>query len=176
MSRPRIKTRRTEDLSQDPHWQDVRSSANWLHLHLVPYNRDPLDKSSPRTTSLRLARQVSASHDHPPAPTGTWVWRGASTGREHYHRRAWGTIPHVMQIQQLAAMQAAHLDKSLTAGVTSCAAIPSPSSLALPHASSAHGTQAPLYDAHEPRLKLGRGGLVRYSGRLRQAQTTRRRS
>jgi hypothetical protein len=33
-----------------------------------------------------------------------------------------------------------------------------------------------LYDAHGPRLRLGRGGLVTYSGRLRQTQTTRRRS
>jgi hypothetical protein len=33
-----------------------------------------------------------------------------------------------------------------------------------------------LYNAHGPRLRLGRGGLVKYSGRLRQTQTTRRRS
>jgi hypothetical protein len=37
-----------------------------------------------------------------------------------------------MQVQQLAAMQAAHPDKSLNAGLTSCVAIPSPSFLALP--------------------------------------------
>jgi hypothetical protein len=30
-----------------------------------------------------------------------------------------------------------------------------------------------LYDAHKPRLRLGRGKLGKYSGRLRQAQTTR---
>jgi hypothetical protein len=31
-----------------------------------------------------------------------------------------------VQVQQLAAMQAAHTDKSLNAGLTSCVAIPSP--------------------------------------------------
>jgi hypothetical protein len=35
------------------------------------------------------------------------------------------------------------VDKSLNAGLTSCAAITSPSSPNLPHASSARGTQAP---------------------------------
>jgi hypothetical protein len=30
----------------------------------------------------------------------------------------WGMIPHAMQVQQLAAMQAAHTDKSLNAGLT----------------------------------------------------------
>jgi hypothetical protein len=29
-----------------------------------------------------------------------------------------GKIPHAMQVQQLAAMQAAHPDKSLNAGLT----------------------------------------------------------
>jgi hypothetical protein len=48
-----------------------------------------------------------------------------------------------MQVQQLPAMQAAHPDKSLNADLTGYAAIPSPSSPTLPHASSARGTQAP---------------------------------
>jgi hypothetical protein len=63
MSRPRFKTRRTEDPGQDPHWQDVMLPTSWQHLQLVPYKRDPLrqvsashDKSSPRTTSLRPKR------------------------------------------------------------------------------------------------------------------------
>jgi hypothetical protein len=47
-----------------------------------------------------------------------------------------GTILHVMQVQQLAAMQAAHPNKSLNVGLTGCVAIPSPSTLTLPHASS----------------------------------------
>jgi hypothetical protein len=32
-----------------------------------------------------------------------------------------------------------------------------------------------IYNAHEPRLRLKRGVLVKYSSRLRQMQTTRRR-
>jgi hypothetical protein len=54
-----------------------------------------------------------------------------------------GTIPHAMQVQQLAAMQAAHPDKSLNAGLTNYVAIPSPSSPTLPRASSARGTRVP---------------------------------
>jgi hypothetical protein len=131
MSRPRFRTRRTKDPSQDPHWQDVRSPTSWQHLRPIPHKRDP-------------PREVSASHDLPPAPIGMWdMTRGTSQGREHQHQRAWGTIPRAMQVHQLAAMQAAGPDKSLNAGLTGCAAIPSPSSPTLPHASSARGTQAP---------------------------------
>jgi hypothetical protein len=104
------------------------------------------------TSSLQEGspQQVSASHDRSPprtrspAPTGVWArTHGTSPRREHHQQRLWGTIPHSMQVQQLTAMQPAHPDKSLNAGLTSCAAIPSPSSPALPHASSARGTQAP---------------------------------
>jgi hypothetical protein len=81
-----------------------------------------------------------------------------------------------MQVQQLAAMQAAHLDRSLNAGLTGYAAITSPSSLALPHAKLSPRHSSTLYDAREPRLRLGRGKLGMYSDRLREAQTTRRTS
>jgi hypothetical protein len=67
-----------------------------------------------------------------------------------------GTIPHIMQIQQLAAMQAADPDKRLNAGLTGCAAIPSPSSPSLPHTSSARGTQAPS----TTRTSLDLGSIV----------------
>jgi hypothetical protein len=88
MSRPRFKTRRTEDLGQDPHWQDVRSPASWLHLRPVPCKRDPHD-------NLRLARQVSASHDKPPRttslrlarpPSGSDWYVGHEARREHRAR------------------------------------------------------------------------------------------
>jgi hypothetical protein len=152
MSRPRFRTRRTEDPGQDPHWQDVQSPASWLHLRPVTYQRNPHDKSPPRTRSLRLT-QVSASHEKspprtrslrlarpPPALTGAWAMaHDASTTTD----ACGGTIPHVMQIQQLAAMQAADPDKCLNAGLIGCAAIPSPSSPTLPHTSSDRGTQAP---------------------------------
>jgi hypothetical protein len=65
--------------------------------------------------------------------------RGASTTTD----TRGGMIPHAMQVQQLAAMQAAHPDKSLNAGLTNCAANPSPSSPTLPHASSAQDTRVP---------------------------------
>jgi hypothetical protein len=66
-----------------------------------------------------------------------------------------GTIPHAMQVQQLAAIQAAHPDQSLNAGLTGCMAIPSPSTLTLPHASSARGTRAP--STTRTSLDLGMG-------------------
>jgi hypothetical protein len=128
-SRPRFETRRTEDPGQDPHWQDVKSPTSWQHLRPVPYKRDPHDKSPPRTTSRRLAQQVSASHDLPPAPTGAWAMtRGVSPGRERHHQNAWGDDSRAMQTHQLAVMQAAGPKKSLNAGQSGCAAIPSTSS------------------------------------------------
>jgi hypothetical protein len=53
--RQRFRTGRSKGPGQDPHWQDVQSSASWLHLQPVPHYRDP-------HLSLRLAREVSASH------------------------------------------------------------------------------------------------------------------
>jgi hypothetical protein len=139
MSRQRFRTRRRRNHGQDPHWQDVQSSASWLHLRPVPHSRDP-------TTSLRLAQQVSASHGKylphttSPFPTGAWAQtHDSNTTTDAYG----GANLHVMQIQQLAAMQAARPDKSLNAGLTSCAVVTSPSSPTLPHANSARGTQAP---------------------------------
>jgi hypothetical protein len=115
------------------------------------------EKSPPRTTSPRLRLVRGPGH--------TTRAQGMSTTTD-----ACGEIvPHAMQVQQLAAMQGAHPDKSLNAGLTGCAAshhhhLP----LGLGHSST-------LYDAHEPRLRLKRGGLVKYSGRLRQTRTTWRR-
>jgi hypothetical protein len=77
------------------------------------------------------------------------------------------------KIQQLAAMQGVHLSKSLNAGLTSRAAITSPSSPALPHARLNPRHSSTLYDTHGPRLGLERGKLGEHSCRLRQAQTTR---
>jgi hypothetical protein len=80
-----------------------------------------------------------------------------------------------MQVQQLAAMQETLPDQSLNAGLTGCTAITSPSS---PTTTRKLGTRhsSTLYVSHEPRLRLGRGRLGRYSDRLRRAQTTQRRS
>jgi hypothetical protein len=83
-----------------------------------------------------------------------------------------GTNLHVTREEQLAAMQAVRLGKSLNAGLTGCTAITSPSSPTLPHARLNPRHSSTLYDAHKPRLRLGRGKLGKYSGKLRQAQTT----
>jgi hypothetical protein len=84
-----------------------------------------------------------------------------------------GVNLHVTREQQLAAMQTTCPGKSLNAGLTSRATITSPSSPTLPHTRLNPRHSSTLYDAHEPRLRLGRGKLGKHSGRLRQAQTTR---
>jgi hypothetical protein len=84
-----------------------------------------------------------------------------------------GANLHVTQKQQLAAMQATCPGKSLNAGLTSRATITSPPPSTLPHARLNLRHSTTLYDAREPRLRLGRGNLGKHSGRLRQAQTTR---
>jgi hypothetical protein len=63
--------------------------------------------------------------------------------------------------------------EALNANLTSRAAITSPSTSALPHVKLSPRLSSTLYDAHEPRLRLTRGKTSKYSGRLRQAQTTR---
>jgi hypothetical protein len=70
-------------------------------------------------------------------------------------------------------MQATCPNKSLNAGLTSRATITSPSSPSLPHARLNLRHSSTLYDAHKPRLRLGRGKLDKHSDKLRQAQATR---
>jgi hypothetical protein len=98
MSRPRFKMRKTEDPGQDPHWQDIMLSTSWQHLRPVPHKRDPLqqvsashEKSPPCTTSLCLAREVSASRELLPTPTEVWAMtRDTSMGHKSLHHDAWG--------------------------------------------------------------------------------------
>jgi hypothetical protein len=70
-------------------------------------------------------------------------------------------------------MQAACPVGALNANLTSRAAITSLSTFALPHAKLNPRHLSTLYDVHRPRLRLTRGKTRKYSGRLRQAQTTR---
>jgi hypothetical protein len=134
-----------------------------------------LAQEVPTTRSLRLARQVSTTRSlrlarGVSAPTGTWAQtHGVSIATD----ACGGTNLHVMQGQQLAAMQTACPSKSLNAGLTSCTAITSSLLPTLPHASLSPRHSSTLYDVHKPRLRLGRGKLGKYSGRLRQAQTIR---
>jgi hypothetical protein len=167
-SRQRFRTRRRKDPGQDPHWQDIQSSASWLHLRPVPIRGTP-------TTSLRLAREVSVSHDKfSPRTTSLHLARevrprlSSGPGRAAKAHSAstttdarGGTVPHVMQVQQLAAMQAALPDQSLNVGLTGCTTMTLPSSPTLPYASSAQGTQAP--STTRTRLDLG-SGIAGYVG------------
>jgi hypothetical protein len=126
-------------------------------------------------TSFPLEEPFSASHDKSPpcttspAPTNAWA---QTHGASITTNACGGTNLHVTQEQQLAAMQAANPGKSLNASLTDCATITSLSSPTLPHARLSPRHSSTLYDAHKPRLRLGRGKLGKYSGRLRQAQTT----
>jgi hypothetical protein len=95
------------------------------------------DKSLSHTTSLRLAR---------PPPNSDWCV-GHDTRREpraeHHLRNACGNDSPRHANTQAGGHARADPNKSLNAGQSGCAAIPSTSSPTLPHASSARGTQAP---------------------------------
>jgi hypothetical protein len=137
---------RHANLRQDPHWKDDQSLAGrLLSPTSFPLGEPSHDKSPPRTTSLRPARQVQAL-------TGSWA-------RAHYSADAtdaWGGANlHVMQKQQLATMQATRHGKSLNAGLTSRTAITSPSSPTLHPQDSTGGTQAP--STTRTSLDLGSG-------------------
>jgi hypothetical protein len=84
-----------------------------------------------------------------------------------------GANLHITRKLQMAAMQATYHGKSLNVGLTSRAAITSPSSPALPHTRLNPRHSSTLYDERGPRLRLGRGRLGKHSGRPRQTQTTR---
>jgi hypothetical protein len=116
------------------------------------------DKSPPCTTSHRLAREVSASHDkslprtRSLAPTDTWAqMHGMGIATDACGR----TNLHVTKEQQLADMQAAYPVKSLNAGLTGYAAITSPSSPLCHTQNSARDTQAP--STTRTSLDLGSG-------------------
>jgi hypothetical protein len=70
------------------------------------------DKSTPRTTSLCLAQQVRLRLAHGPGRATKAHGSGTTTDA------CGGMISRAMQLQQLAAMQEAHPDKSLNAGLT----------------------------------------------------------
>jgi hypothetical protein len=121
------------------------------------------DQLPTRGTRLRLARQVRLRL------VGGAQAHNLSVATDAHE----GANLHVTQKQQLAAMQATCPGKSLNAGLTSRAAITSPSTSTMPHARLNPRHSSTLYDAHEPRLRFRRGKLGKHSGRLRQAQTTR---
>jgi hypothetical protein len=102
------------------------------------------------TTSLCLEKPPPRTRS--PAPTGAWAQtHGTSIATD----ARGGTNLHVMQEQQLAAMQAACPDNSLNVGLTDCAAITSPSSPLCHTQNSARGTQGP--STTRTSLDLGSG-------------------
>jgi hypothetical protein len=109
------------------------------------------DQFPTRGTSLRLTRQVWASHDKSPprttspAPTSTWGQTRNSDVATDSHE---GTNIHAMRKQQLAVMQTTCPSKSLNACLTSRATITLPSPPTLPHARLNPRHSSTLYDAH----------------------------
>jgi hypothetical protein len=121
------------------------------------------DKSPPRTTSLRLAQQVRLRLVRGPRCTArvrppTHAGKRFSTS---YEDDSWRPCRRPTPVG------------ALNANLTSRAAITSPSTSALPHAKLSPRHSITLYDARGPRLRLTRGKASKYSGRLKQAQTTR---
>jgi hypothetical protein len=119
-------------------------------------------------TSLCLARQVSASHASP-APTSAWAQTHGSSEATDACGEA---NVHVTHERELVAMQATCPGRSLNASLTGSATITSPSTSTLPHAKLSPRHSSTLYDVHGTRLRLACGKLGKYSGRLRQDQTT----
>jgi hypothetical protein len=142
-------------------WPDgcISNQFPTIGIHLRPGHNE----SPPRTTSLHLALQVRLR-----LVRGTQTHDSGITTDAHE-----GANLHVAWKQQLAAMQATCPGRSLNAGLTSRAAITSPSTSTLPHTRLNPRHSSTLYDAHKPRLRLGRGKLGKHFDRLRQAQTTR---
>jgi hypothetical protein len=140
-----------------------RMVASSTSLRLARQVSASHDKSPPRTTSLRLARQVRlrlvrgpryTARARPPTHVGKRISTSSGGGSWRPCRRP---APA----------------RALNANLTSRAAITSPSTSALPHAKPSPRHSSTLYDARGPRLRLTRGKTSKYSGRLRKAQTTR---
>jgi hypothetical protein len=156
-----------EGLDQPPFDSKVISPKTTRHSNTIDNVKAKIDNVKAKIQDKEdrrpwsrptLARQVSASHGKSPprttshVPTRGWARTcGARTTTD----ACGGTNLHAMQVQQLATMQATLPDKSLNAGLTGCAAITSPSSPTLQHASSARGTQAPSMTCTSLDLGLG---------------------
>jgi hypothetical protein len=117
-------------------------------------------------TSFPQEEPVSASHEKSPprttssAPTSAWAQTHCASITTDACE---GTNLHITREQQLATMHAACPGKSLNAGLTGRATITSPSSPTLPHARLRPRHSSTLYDAHKPRLRLGRGEIGKHS-------------
>jgi hypothetical protein len=158
--------RRTKDPGQDPHWQDIMLPTSWEHLRPIPTRGTSSDKSPPRTTTSRLARQVSASHDKSPRHRSSPRLR-LGCGPRHMvrtdlqtptPRRVGDWFPAPCNCTSWQPTQVASPNKTHNAGLLSCAAIPSPSPPTLSHASFARDTQASPTTSSSLRLGLNMVG------------------
>jgi hypothetical protein len=150
-------------------WCCVLGKACRSSSRLSLARRPVLGGTAAPTKSLRLARQVSAwttslclrlvrgprytARARPPAHAGKRI--SMSYGHDRWR-----------PCRRPAPAGA------LNANLTSRAAITSPSTSALPHAKLSPRHSSTLYDVCGPRLRLTRGKTSKYSGRLRQTQTT----
>jgi hypothetical protein len=133
--------------------QGTQSSLGW----------PPLRQVSPSPTSLRLTREVRLRLARGPRHTTrarppTRAGRRISTPRGD---NSWRPCRRPAPVG------------ALNASLTSRATITSPSTSTLPHAKHSLRHSSSLYDARGPRLRLTRGKSSKYSGGLRQDQTTR---
>jgi hypothetical protein len=118
----------------------------------------PSEQFPPRTTSLCVTRQVSALHDKSPPRTTSRSFARAvpvsdwGVGHDTRYdpetqtsspRHVGGPFPTPCKYTSWWPARTAGPDRSLNTALLGCAAVTSPSSLTLQHASSARGTQAP---------------------------------
>jgi hypothetical protein len=129
------------------------------------------DKSLPRTRSLRLA-QLSARSLRParaPLDSGWGVGHGTQRVpgmRTRPPRRVGDRFSSPCNHTSWRSTQAVGPDRSLNAGLLSCTAIPSPSPPTLSHASFARGTRAPPTTSSGLRLGLNVAGYSSTRGGL----------
>jgi hypothetical protein len=121
------------------------------------------DKSPPRTTSLRIARQVQLRIVCGPRHTA-WVRPLMQAGKR---------ISTSCENENWQPCRRPAPAEAVNANLTGRAAITSPSTSVLPHAKLSPRHSSTLYDTRGPRLRLTRGKTSENSGRLKQTQTTR---
>jgi hypothetical protein len=139
--------------------------------------RQVLGRKVASPTSLRLTRQVSASHDKsPPHTTSLHLARQVRIRLVRGPRHKARARPPTHAGKRISTSYGGGSWRpcrrpapagALNANLTSRAAITSPSTSALPHAKPSPRHSSTLYDTHGPRLRLTHGKTRKYSGRLR---------
>jgi hypothetical protein len=163
MSRPRFERRKTEDPGQDPHWQDITFPTSWPRLRPVPHMRDP------HTASLRLAR---------PPPGSDWCvdhdTRREPEARALSLRRVGERLPAPCKYTSWRSCKQPVPTRVLCRYVRPRNHPINIISNSTTRKLSPRNSSTP-YDELKRRLRPKRGGLIKYSGKLEQQQTTRKR-